>query len=109
MKDDDGKTPRTSKDKTVIGQGQYRMLSNRALCPCHFLCILQALVLLTWRLLLKCDEISMFWNILFPLHRLFNMHSTRKVQYRASHAIPSNRPTEVSLHWTSFKVGNRTQ
>ena len=50
------------------------------------------------QLLLKCDELSMFWNILFPLHQLFDMHSTRKVRYRASHAFPSNRPTEVSLH-----------
>ena len=33
----------------------------------------------------------MFWNILFPLHRLFYMHSTRKEKYRATHAIPSNR------------------
>ena len=109
MVDDDWKTPRTSKDKKVIGQGQYRMLSDRALCLRHFLWILQALVLLTCSLLLKCDELSMFCNILFPFHRLFNMHSTWKVRYCASHAIPSNRPTEVSLHWTWFKVSNPTQ
>ena len=63
-----------------------------------FLSILQAIVLRTCSLLSKCDELSMFRNILFPLHQLFDMHSTRKVRYRASHAFPSNRPTEVSLH-----------
>ena len=36
------------------------------------------------------------WNIPFPLHQLFYMHSTRKLRYRASHVFPSNRPTEVS-------------
>ena len=46
------------------------------------------------------DELSMFWNIPFPSHRLFYIHITRNVRYRAtaSHAIPSNRPTEDSLH-----------
>ena len=109
MKDDDWKTSRTSKDKKVIGKGQLRMLSDRALCLWHFLWILQALVFRTCSLLLKCDELSMFWNILFPLHQLFDIHSTRKMRYRASHAFPSNRTTEVSLHWTLFKVGNPTQ
>ena len=74
-----------------------------------FLWILQGLVLRTCSLLLNCDELSMFWNILFPLHRLLFMHSTRKVRYHASHGIPSNRPTEVSHHWTWFKVGSPTQ
>ena len=71
--------------------------------------ILQALELRTCSLLLMCGELSMFWNILFPLHRLFYMHSTRMVKYRTSHAIPSNGPTDVSLHWTWFKVGNQSQ
>ena len=73
------------------------MLSDRAMCLCHFLLILQALVFRTCNLLLKCDELSMFWKILFPLHRLFNMHRSQKVRHRTSHAVPSNRPTEVSL------------
>ena len=70
--------------------------------------ILQALVLRICGLLLKLDELSMFWNIPFPSNRLFYIHMTRKVRYRAGHAIPSNRPTEVSLHWTGFKFGNPT-
>ena len=98
MKDDDWKTSRTSKDKKVIGKGLLRMLSDRGLCLWHFFLILQAIVLRTCSLLLKCDELSNFRNILFPLNQLFDMHSTRKVRCRASHAFPSNRPTEVSLH-----------
>ena len=102
MKDDDWKT---SKDKKV-SHGCFPI----ELCVFDiFLWILQAIVLRTCRLLLKCDELSMFRNILFPLHQLFDLHSTRKERYRASHVFPSNRPTEVSLHWTWFKVGYPTQ
>ena len=36
MNDDYWKTLKTSKDKKAIDQGQYRMLSDRALCLCHF-------------------------------------------------------------------------
>ena len=54
--------------------------------------------------------IKVGWTFyVFPSHQLFYMHSTRKVRNRASHAFPSNRPTEVSLHWTWFKVGTPTQ
>ena len=72
------------------------MFSNSVLRICYFGKL--AIVLRICGLLLKFDELSMFWNILFPSHRLFYTHITRKVRYRASHAIPSNRPTEVSLH-----------
>ena len=58
--------------------------------------------------LLKLDELSMFWNIHLPSHRLFYTYITRNVRYRASHAIPSNRATGVSLHWNWFKFGNPT-
>ena len=51
-------------------------------------------------------ELSMFWNILFPLHGLFYTHITRKMRYRSSHAFPSNRTTIVSLQCTWFKVSN---
>ena len=43
-------------------------------------------------------KLSMLWTILFPLHRLFYMHISQKVRYRANHAVPSNLPTEVSRH-----------
>ena len=39
---------------------------------------------------------------------IFYIHITRNMRYRASHAIPSNRPPEVSLHWTWFNFGNPT-
>ena len=59
-------------------------------------------------LLLKFDDLSMFWNILFPKDRLFYKHSysTREERYRPSHAIPSNRPTEVSI-WVLNLVNSR--
>ena len=71
--------------------------------------IMLALVLCISGLLLKFVELSMFGNILFPSHRLFYIHSTRNGRYHASHAIPSTQHTEVSLHWTWFKVGNHTK
>ena len=46
-----------------------------------------------------------FWIFSFHLIDYFT-YFTRKVRYRARHANPSNRPTEVSLH---LKVGNSTK
>ena len=109
MEDDDRNTPRTSKDKKLLVK-----VSNGAfpieLCIFFIFCkFCKHLVLRTCSSLLKCDELSMFWNILFSLHQLFCMQSTRNMRYHAIHAFPSNWPTEVSLHWTWFKVGNPTQ
>ena len=56
---------------------------------------MQALVLLVCGILLTFDEFSLFWNILFPSHRLFYTHIIRKMRYRARHAISSYRSTEV--------------
>ena len=97
--------------RATVGLGNVtvvlRMLSDRVMCLWHFFWwILQIIVLRTCSLLLKCDELSMFRNILFPLHQLFNMHSTRKVRYRTSHAFPSNRPTEVSLNLVQSRQSN---
>ena len=58
----------------------------------------KTLVLRVGGLLLNFDELTIFWIILFPSHTLFYIQSDLKLRYRASHAIPSNRPTEVSLH-----------
>ena len=70
------------------------MLSDRALRFCFlFFCFFVNFASNSTQykgMLLKFDELSMFWNILFPTHRLFYMHSTRKVIYRASHVVPSN-------------------
>ena len=109
MKDDDKKTPRTLKDKKLLVKVSDECFPIDLCVYIIILWILQALLLRTCSLLLKFCELSMFWNIFFPLHRLFHMHSTRKVRYRASYAIPSNQPTEASLRWTWFKVGNPTQ
>ena len=109
VKDDYLKTLRTSKDKKLLVKVNNECFPTELCVFVIFLWILQALELRTCSLLLMCGELPMFWNILFPLHRLFYMHRTRKMKYRASHVIPSNRPTEVSLQWTWFKVGNPSQ
>ena len=54
------------------------MLSDRISCLFHFWWIVQAFVFHVCALLLKFDELSMYWNILFPSHRLFYTHVTKK-------------------------------
>ena len=43
-----------------------------------------------------------FWNILFPLHRLFNMHNTRKVRYRAGYGQNVPMPKRTQPKRTQF-------
>ena len=94
--------------KQVIGQSHSRMLSDRALCICHFgeLCKLSApcmrFVIKVWGIFLVLEySLSTTSIILHTYHQ--------QMRRDGSHAIPSNWPTEVSLQWTWFKVGNPTQ
>ena len=76
VKDDDLKTPRTSKDKKCYWSRSITDAFRQSSVYLSFVWILKALELRTCSLLLMCDALSMFWNILFPLHRLFYMHTT---------------------------------
>ena len=110
MTDDDWKTSRTSKDKKGIGKGQKRMLSDRALCLCHFFVNSASISAPYMHFVIK-----VWWTFYVLEYSLsiasifFYIYSTRKVRYHVNHVFPSNQPTEVLLHWTWFKVGNTTQ
>ena len=107
--------------RMMIGRHSEHQMMKRLLVKFSNACFL--IVLCVYAILVNCDSISApymrfvtkVWLTFYvleyslPSHRLFYTPITRKVRQCASHAIPSNRPTEVLLHWTLFKVGNPTK